>query len=73
MVFVRQRLADLAGPVLDLGCVPGHWTSHVQSLRADVSRVVATSRRLALLPETCITEPVAQVPALRRARREARP
>ena len=35
---LRSR-ATLAGPVLDLGCGPGHWTSYLHSLGADVSGV----------------------------------
>ena len=34
--LVRRHLVGLAGPVLDLGCGPGHWTSHLHSLGADV-------------------------------------
>lgn len=34
--LVRRHLAGLAGPVLDLGCGPGRWTSYLDSLGADV-------------------------------------
>ena len=34
--LVRRHLAGLNGPVLDLGCGPGHWTSNLASLGADV-------------------------------------
>lgn len=37
--FVRRHLTGLVGPVLDLGCGPGHWTSYLHSLGADVSGV----------------------------------
>jgi len=35
----RRRLAGLSGPVLDLGCGPGHWTAHLHSLGAEVTGV----------------------------------
>jgi 2-polyprenyl-3-methyl-5-hydroxy-6-metoxy-1,4-benzoquinol methylase len=34
--FVRRHLTGLPGPVLDLGCGPGHWTAYLQSCGADV-------------------------------------
>ncbi len=34
-----SHLAGLTGPVLDLGCGPGQWTSYLHSLGADVSGV----------------------------------
>jgi SAM-dependent methyltransferase len=34
--LVRRHLVGLAGPVLDLGCGPGQWTSYLHSLGADV-------------------------------------
>jgi SAM-dependent methyltransferase len=37
--LVRRHLAGLAGPVLDLGCGPGQWTSCLHSLGADVTGV----------------------------------
>ncbi len=37
--LVRRHLADLAGPVLDLGCGPGHWTAWLSSLGVDVTGV----------------------------------
>lgn len=37
--FVRQHLAALRGPVLDLGCGPGQWTAYLHSLGTDVSGV----------------------------------
>lgn len=37
MSLVRRHLAGLAGPVLDLGCGPGHWTSYLHSVGADVT------------------------------------
>lgn len=39
MGLVRRHLTGLAGSVLDLGCGPGHWTSYLQSLGADVAGV----------------------------------
>lgn len=37
--LVRRHLTGLTGPVLDLGCGPGHWTAYLHSLGADVSGV----------------------------------
>jgi SAM-dependent methyltransferase len=37
--LVRRHLTGLQGPVLDLGCGPGHWTAYLHSLGADVSGV----------------------------------
>jgi SAM-dependent methyltransferase len=37
--FVRRHLTGLSGPVLDLGCGPGHWTAHLHSLGAQVTGV----------------------------------
>jgi SAM-dependent methyltransferase len=37
--FVRQHLTGLAGPVLDLGCGPGHWSAYLHSLGVDVTGV----------------------------------
>lgn len=37
--FVRRHLAGLSGPVLDLGCGPGHWTAYLHALGADVTGV----------------------------------
>jgi len=37
--FIRRHLAGLPGPVLDLGCGPGHWTAYLHSLGADVTGV----------------------------------
>jgi SAM-dependent methyltransferase len=37
--LVRRHLTGLGGPVLDLGCGPGHWTAHLHSLGADVTGV----------------------------------
>jgi SAM-dependent methyltransferase len=39
MSLIRRHLAGLAGPVLDLGCGPGHWTSYLHGLGADVTGV----------------------------------
>ena len=37
--LIRRHLTGLAGPVLDLGCGPGHWTAYLHSLGADVTVV----------------------------------
>ena len=37
--LVRRHLTGLAGPVLDLGCGPGHWTARLQAWGAEVSGV----------------------------------
>lgn len=37
--FIRRHLTGLPGPVLDLGCGPGHWTAYLHSLGADVTGV----------------------------------
>jgi SAM-dependent methyltransferase len=37
--LVRRHLTGLFGPVLDLGCGPGHWTAYLHSLGADVTGV----------------------------------
>ncbi|MBW0102944.1 trans-aconitate 2-methyltransferase [Pseudonocardia sp. KRD291] len=39
MTLVEQHLAGLSGPVLDLGCGPGHWTAYLHSLGADVTGI----------------------------------
>jgi SAM-dependent methyltransferase len=37
--LVRRHLTGLSGPVLDLGCGPGHWTAYLHSLGARVTGV----------------------------------
>jgi SAM-dependent methyltransferase len=37
--FVDRHLTGLSGPVLDLGCGPGHWTAHLHRLGVDVTGV----------------------------------
>jgi SAM-dependent methyltransferase len=37
--LVRRHLTGLPGPVLDLGCGPGHWTAYLHSLGADVTGI----------------------------------
>lgn len=37
--LVRRHLTGLSGPVLDLGCGPGHWTAELHSLGAAVAGV----------------------------------
>ena len=39
VALVGRHLAGLAGPVLDLGCGPGQWTSYLHLLGADVTGV----------------------------------
>ncbi len=37
--LIRDHLTGLDGPVLDLGCGPGHWTGYLHSLGADVTGI----------------------------------
>jgi SAM-dependent methyltransferase len=37
--LVRRYLTGLSGPVLDLGCGPGHWTAYLHSSGAQVTGV----------------------------------
>lgn len=37
--FIRRHLTGLSGPVLDLGCGPGHWTGYLHALGVDVTGV----------------------------------
>ena len=37
--LVRRHLTGLDGPVLDLGCGPGHWTARLRSWGAEVTGV----------------------------------
>lgn len=37
--LVERHLTGLDGPVLDLGCGPGHWTARLQSRGADVTGI----------------------------------
>lgn len=37
--LVRRHLTGVTGPVLDLGCGPGHWTAYLHSLGAEVMGV----------------------------------
>jgi len=37
--FIRRHLTGVSGPVLDLGCGPGHWSADLHSLGADVTGV----------------------------------
>ncbi len=48
--LVRRHLAGLVGLVLDLGCGPGHWTSYLHSLGADVTRVLSWYSTIHLSP-----------------------
>jgi SAM-dependent methyltransferase len=55
--LVRRHLTGCPGPVLDLGCGPGHWTAYLHSLGADVTGVdivpefIAHARATHLGPE----------------------
>jgi SAM-dependent methyltransferase len=55
--FIRRHLTGLPGPVLDLGCGPGHWTAYMHTLGADVTGVdvvpefIAHARTAHLGPE----------------------
>jgi SAM-dependent methyltransferase len=40
--FLRRHLGGLTGPVLDLGCGPGHLTAHLASLGVDVRGIDLT-------------------------------
>nr|WP_205708887.1 class I SAM-dependent methyltransferase [Kineococcus siccus] len=37
--LVRRHLTGVAGPVLDLGCGPGHWTAYLHSSGTEVTGV----------------------------------
>ena len=37
--LVTRHLTGLHGPVLDLGCGPGHWTAHLHAAGTDVTGV----------------------------------
>jgi SAM-dependent methyltransferase len=37
--MVRRHLVGLDGPVLDLGCGPGHWTAYLHTAGADATGV----------------------------------
>jgi SAM-dependent methyltransferase len=37
--LVRRHLTGLTGPVLDLGCGPGHWTADLHARGADVTGI----------------------------------
>ncbi len=39
IALVQRSLTGLNGPVLDLGCGPGHWTGHLHSLGANITGV----------------------------------
>jgi SAM-dependent methyltransferase len=39
VALVRGHLVGLDGPVLDLGCGPGHWSTYLHSLGVDVAGV----------------------------------
>ncbi|MCD2191010.1 class I SAM-dependent DNA methyltransferase [Actinomycetospora soli] len=39
MAIIRDHLTGLSGPVLDLGCGPGHWTGHLHSSGVDVTGI----------------------------------
>jgi SAM-dependent methyltransferase len=37
--FIRRHLSGVSGPVLDLGCGPGHWTAYLHATGTDVSGI----------------------------------
>jgi ubiquinone/menaquinone biosynthesis C-methylase UbiE len=37
--LIRQHLTGLPGPVLDVGCGPGHWTAYLHSVGVDVTGI----------------------------------
>jgi SAM-dependent methyltransferase len=37
--LIRRHLTGLPGPVLDVGCGPGHWTAYLHSLGVDVTGI----------------------------------
>ena len=37
--FIRRHLAGVSGPVLDLGCGPGHWTAYLHALGTEVTGI----------------------------------
>ena len=37
--FIRRHLHQAAGPVLDLGCGPGHWTAYLHSLQRQTTGI----------------------------------
>jgi len=37
--LIRRHLTGVSGPVLDLGCGPGHWTAYLHSLGVDVTGI----------------------------------
>ncbi len=39
LAMIRRHLAGRAGPVVDLGCGPGHLTAYLDSLGVDVSGI----------------------------------
>jgi SAM-dependent methyltransferase len=39
LAFIGRHLADRPGPVLDLGCGPGHLTDHLRSLGVDAAGI----------------------------------
>jgi hypothetical protein len=55
--LIQRHLTGLQGPVLDLGCGPGHWSAYLHSLDVDVTGIdmvpefIAHARATHLGPE----------------------
>lgn len=54
MAIIRDHLVGLSGPVLDLGCGPGHWTAHLHSSGAEVTGIDMVP---AFIEHACRTHP----------------
>lgn len=39
IALIERNLTGLVGPVLDLGCGPGHWTGHLHSRGVDITGI----------------------------------
>ena len=52
LAFIRRHLAGANGPVLDVGCGPGHITDHLRSLGVDATGIDMVPEFLAYARET---------------------